>query len=140
MKSLKEQIEDKCKHFAGTMNKKCDAGIEYDSVRNKNTRPFKMPCVKNSIMHGSSCDHLCYPTEEEVQKQLKEIESMGLDSVAVLVVIKTHIKSTGKPEGTVDCPVCIVGTVAFIQAEVNGHITAKCDKCDISLMEQAIES
>jgi hypothetical protein len=52
MKSLHEQIANKCIHFNGIMEKTCKAGICYSDVREEpGEGPYKFPCLKQ----GGEC-------------------------------------------------------------------------------------
>lgn len=78
MKSIEEQISDKCIHFTGLGNKVCDAGVEYDSVKTKSTSPYKIPCLRNCQMSGGfyGCDKQHFPTEEEIKTEVEEINKL----------------------------------------------------------------
>lgn len=127
MKTLKEQIADKCIHFNGIMNKECNAGINYDEF--KLDRPFKFPCLKQ----GGKCSHAKFRTEEEVDEYVKSIEDRGVKAMVAISAIKDHHTRTKQPTGKVPCQ--CGGELSYVVASVNGHVWAKCNTCGISFNE-----
>lgn len=125
--SLEEQVSRKCIHFNGIMNKCCEAGINYDSVRID--RPFKFPCLKQ----GGECASAVFPTEEQVKKELEEMEARTTQTISAMILIQDHIQKTKDQSGTIKC-VC-GGKLSYAVAGSNGHIRANCKDCGISFME-----
>lgn len=133
-KSLREQIESKCKHFTGLLDDKCAAGVVYDKVRKKGLRGI--PCLKHSD-NGGECEKCQWKTEEEIQARLDEINAHTEKFKATLPIIK-KVKEQHKGEdwqGTEDCPVC-EAPLHLRHAKINGHVWGKCetDNC-VSFME-----
>lgn len=133
MSTIKEQIENKCKHFTGMLNKECAVGVRYEDVKNKNSRPFKLPCLKDGDFGGGTCVKACWKTTEEVEAEVKEIEEIGNRQIKAYSAVKTHIEKTDEKRGKIKCTSC-GGDLNYIQAECNGHIWAKC-KCGLAWME-----
>jgi len=133
MKSLKDQISDKCKYFNGLMNKTCEAGINYKDVEVTNKKPRKIPCIKNSLIHGGTCDKAVFPTSKEAEKQVMEIMNEGRKSMAAHKLVTDHIAKTGQEKGFVKCPEC-GGQLNYTRTSMNKHIWAKC-KCGLGWME-----
>jgi hypothetical protein len=125
MKSLKEQIAGKCRHFNGIMNETCKAGIAYEDIRSDD-KPFRFPCIDRDFHNCSSASFL---TDEEVEEEIKEINTSTAKVIGVLMVIKKDNSNNG----TVPC--ACGGTVHYVRAQLNGHVHAKCDTCDLSFME-----
>lgn len=125
MKTLEEQISGKCKHFNGIMNERCKADVLYTDVRG-DKKPYEFPCLDRS---KTNCLKAIFPTPEEVTKQLNEINISTGKTIGVLIAIKKG----NAPKGTVPCP--CGGSVHYVKAQSNGHVHAKCDTCDLSLME-----
>lgn len=88
MKTLHEQIANKCIHFNGILNKICKAGINYDNV--KIDRPFKFPCLKQ----GGECSYAKFLTEEEVNTKVAEIEDKGIKAMIAVETIIDHYSKT----------------------------------------------
>lgn len=128
MKSLADQISNKCIHFNGIMSKCCRAGVNYDDFIGAD-RPFKFPCLKQ----GGECLLSQFPTNEEVELREAEINSRLTDTLTVHAAIKAHVKKTKQVAGKIPC-LC-GGQLRYAVAETNGHIRAKCDNCNISFME-----
>lgn len=89
-KSLREQIDGKCKHFTGTINDQCAAGVEYATVRGPaDERPYRIACFRDDQFKTGKplpeCSRRCWRTPEEVDAEVAEsraaIQKM-LDDVA----------------------------------------------------------
>ena len=52
----------RCKHFTGTAHKRCEAGVDYKSVRDTTVNPYRLACFEADL----SCDKREYPSEEEI--------------------------------------------------------------------------
>ena len=127
MKTIEEQIAGKCCHFNGIMSKVCKAGVKYDDVKSDD-RPIKLPCFKDSGIRN--CTKVLFKTPEQVNEELILIRDAGLKGLTVLAMIKR--RPPKKESGSVPCP--CGGQVNF-QIAPNGHVWAKCNKCELSLME-----
>lgn len=135
MKSFYEQIARKCKHFNGVSNEKCKLGIAYKDVEVPNSRPRKIPCMKDTeFFSGGHCDHADFPTHEEVEAQVKQMNEDSDRTLNSYMEIKKQIKDTGSPVGKIKCPACAEGELKYTAASSNGHIWAKC-KCGFGWME-----
>lgn len=65
MKTLEDQIRERCVHFTGLLDKKCMAGVIYDSVRDEKKRGLAaVPCFRDG--EPVPCEKRHFPTEEEV--------------------------------------------------------------------------
>jgi hypothetical protein len=73
MKTLKERIESQCKHFTGSANKECAVGIKYEDVKEKDSRPYKFPCLKDNDFAGGKCAKVCWktPGETDIKEMVK---------------------------------------------------------------------
>lgn len=131
MKTLQEQIANKCKHFNGVMSKTCRCGIAYEEVSDPIARPIKLPCFKDSGM--TNCEKAEFRTLLEVEDEVKEIEGRGNKAILAIVAVKKHIAETKKLSGTIICPSC-KGELRYSSALSNGHTRGGC-KCGISWME-----
>lgn len=125
--TLQEQISNRCVHFNGIMNDCCKAGINYESVRVD--KPYKFPCLNQ----GGECSQVKFLTEEEVQQELKVIEEGTISTMKAYISIKDYYKKTSERAGKIPCS--CGGELSYRVAASNGHIWAKCSKCDISFME-----
>ncbi len=127
MKTLKEQIESKCVHFNGIMNNCCKVGVNYADVRVD--KPYKFPCLKQ----GGECSKSQFPTTEEINSRIEEIEGSGLKAIMAHAAIKSHFNETNESTGSIKCE--CGGNLNYNVAPTNGHIWAKCSKCSLSFME-----
>lgn len=129
MKSLDQQLSDKCIHFNGTMNECCKAGIKYTDVRDDSERPYKFPCLKQ----GGNCSHSKFRTPEEVEQEMDAIFKRGAKVLSAHAAIQHHIETTKETSGKVQCQ--CGGELNYIVSSTNGHIWAKCSGCGISFVE-----
>lgn len=74
MKSLHEQIGNKCRHFNGIQNKCCKAGVDYETVTDRGVKPYGFPCFKDSP-RDVPCEHRQWFTDAEVNADVDRIES-----------------------------------------------------------------
>lgn len=129
MKTIQEQIQNKCKHFTGVMSKLCNAGVDYDEVRDVYARPYKFPCFAEGNLSGGACAYRCFPTADEAKMQADEIEERGKYTMAAFAEIhKSKLSS-----GVIACPKCS-GEMKFSRASSNGHVRAGCS-CGLSFMQ-----
>lgn len=139
MRTLRQQIEEKCIHFNGVQNDCCKAGVKYTEIRGKHFPCFRgdmaeklrkgeIPCV---------CLQLKWPDEEYIQNEIAEHDKAfakveaGLEAVAH---IRTEYKGRNY-KGVIECPTC-KGKLHVTHAACNGHVNARCETPDcISWME-----
>jgi len=127
MKSLKEQIANKCIHFNGVMNASCKAGVNYADVRVD--KPYRFPCLKQ----GGECSKSIFRTEEEVEAHIKKIKEDDTKVIQSLIAVKVHYAETKEPTGKVPCQ--CGGELSYSVSSVNGHVWAKCNSCNMSFNE-----
>lgn len=128
MQTLKEQVQNKCVHFNGVMNKECKAGVEYSKVRDQEARPFLFPCLNQ----GGHCDKCHFPTKEEYEKEMKELDEMCTTGITAMANVIKHIKKTGSEYGKIPC--ACGGLISYARSS-NGHIRLNCNNCSISIIQ-----
>lgn len=75
MKSHKEQILSKCRHFNGIQNGVCRAGVKYEDVRSDVEGKRSWPCLFDGNLGGATCDK-CEPyTEAEADARVAEAKA-----------------------------------------------------------------
>jgi hypothetical protein len=122
---------EKCHHFNGIMNKCCDAGIEYDSVRPDG---YRLPCLEPSIgddRQKGDCSLYRLSTPEEIAAEDAAFESAKERFMKTLPLI-AEVKSSHEGEdwsGVVECPVCS-GKLHMSHAAYNGHVHGQCETKD----------
>lgn len=129
MKSLRDQIADKCIHFNGVMEKICKSGIAYTDVRVEGDGPYKFPCLKQ----GGQCSSAQFLTPEEVDAKVKSIEDSGLKVTRAIAAIKDHISKTKEQKGKIPCE--CGGELHYVVSSYNGHVKAACNSCKSSFTE-----
>lgn len=132
MKSHKEQILSKCRHFNGVQNGVYRAGVKYEDVRSDVDGKRSWPCLFDD---GVTCDK-CEPyTEAEADARVAEAEAKARFE-RVGIARKAIIASIGKPwkkgepsvSGKTDCPCCKKAQgLHYSRAGCNGHIHARCE-------------
>lgn len=118
-----EQIQNRCIHFNGIQNTKCKASISYADVRIG--RPYKFPCLNQ----GGTCDKCVFPTADEVETERRELEALCSNAIKIMADIKTADANSSQ------IPCECGGTIYFSKSTDNGHVRAKCNKCDIAIIE-----
>jgi len=139
MRSLRQQIEEKCIHFNGVQNDTCKAGIKYTELKGRG-----FPCFRGGMAYKLKttetqigCDKLEWPSEEYIQNELKEHDDAFAKVEAGLNAVK-HIREEYKGRhfrGVIECPVC-KGKLHVRHAACNAHVHAHCETPDcIAWME-----
>jgi len=130
MRSLEDQIANKCIHFNGVMSDICKAGIKYADVRvDLPDEPYKFPCLKQA----GECSCAEFPSKEDVQKTIDEIEISGLKVTNAIAAIKARIKETKQIKGVIPCE--CGGELHYRQSSYNRHIGGQCSSCKMSFQE-----
>jgi hypothetical protein len=129
MKTLAEQIGNKCIHFNGVMNDCCKAGVSYSAIRVGHL----FPCFKGDSL--DTCDKREFPSDEQVAARVNEIEANTARTMTAMVAVCDEAKRLGLKNGKggggqIECPVCKTGTLGFSVASYNGHIWGKCSTKD----------
>jgi rubredoxin len=137
VKTLYEQKANKCRHFNGMMNKVCEAGVAYETVRKSGGRGYALPCFKDdSAEHPEcNCDKQSFKTHEEIAAEIEESDRRFQNTMTARMAIVEHLGGPwkrGSPgvSASIACPVCKAGTLRFNRAAVNGHIHARCSTAD----------
>lgn len=136
MKTLAEQISNKCRHFNGIQNDTCRAGVQYDDFKNRKVSQG-LPCFRDEKL--GQCEGVCskreWYTEEEVAAQVKAHEEHIKVMFVVIPALKEDAKKKGFKKGnggasSIECPNCR-GTVSYRVSGYNGHMHASCstDSC-----------
>jgi hypothetical protein len=130
-KTLKEQKQNKCKHFNGIMNDACDAGVRYELVTIPNPTGMGklLPCFKDNG-NGCVCDKLEFYTDAEIDAQIEESEGNFKKTMQAREAIVDHLggpwkKGMAGSRGAIVCPIC-QGELRFTRSGYNGHIHASC--------------
>lgn len=133
---------DKCKHYTGTVNPTCDAGVNYADVeQGKGTPQYSLPCIGRYNPLGVTCEKCELPSAEELAADEAEMkarmESMGKARKAIV----EHLggpwkKGMNGSAGKINCPVCgVADALRFTRSGYNGHIHAKCVTGCVAWME-----
>lgn len=132
---------NRCKHFTGVMNDKCDAGVAYADVSIDGEFKYRYgptstvytvgrrwPCRRDDAeaFGVPACPHAEWPTLAEAEADKAETDEMIARTIGARNAIVAHINDGGGDRGTVECPVC-KGVLRYIRSSYNGHIHAKCE-------------
>lgn len=61
---------DWCRHYSGMMNKACDVGVEYDSIKDTSVIPYRWHCIHADT--AITCPLREEYTAEEITEQKRE--------------------------------------------------------------------
>lgn len=133
-RSLREQISEKCVHFNGLQHKTCRADVAYDELDEGKRVAYRksLPCFKpEDGCEQAKCEKCHFPTEEDVQARLDEIQA-HTDQMALALKLIAPIRKEQKGKnwsGVLECPVC-KGKLHVSHAAYNGHVHARCETPD----------
>jgi len=131
MKTLAEQIANRCEHFNGTQNDKCKAGVTYADLQ-KGKKLGALPCFKDEAeKSGVGCEFRLFPTPEEVQAQVEE-SNRGMERIRKA---RKAIIATRLDHGAIQCPVCQKDKALRFTVAYNGHVHASCANGCVAWME-----
>ena len=102
---------------------KCEAGVEYATVRDESVKPFRWPCLDPE---ATNC-HLRSPYTAEEAEQIQRDQDASLQRV--FKARDAIVEATGGKRGirgVIDCPNCEGGKLSYTVAGSNGHIWAAC--------------
>jgi hypothetical protein len=116
MGNITKQLRGKCKHFTGTVEKQCKAGMVYDEVIKRKELGdigcmLRLPCTGKAV--GSitrdnavlPCDKYCAFTEAEIEQEQKdwdrtlELLIKGLSPCCGAEIDTSHVITEGKHKG-----------------------------------------
>ncbi len=127
-----------CKHFRGTINKRCGRGVVIRELVGGPDRGWvtRLPCHQaNTTAIG--CEQYAEPTDDEVAEYDAEV-AKDAARMKVLAPAISRIKeeNQGKnTKGTMECPIC-GGDLHWTHAAYNGHVWGRCETKDcVSWME-----
>lgn len=129
MKTLEEQIANRCVHFSGMMNACCAAGIEYAPLKDVSVKPYGYPCFKEH--EHLPCGQRRFHTPEEVAAEVAEANESFYRTIKAMRAAKRDaaVYGFGKGKGgngEVKCPCCEGGILYYRVSGYNGHMHAKC--------------
>ena len=133
---------DKCVHYNGTVNDRCEAGVNYRELAGPGEAfALRLPCHgpeyrlarSRSLPRAdvvATCEKRRVPTKEEIEADEKESKERMDRLMKIRSAIVAHLggpwkKGTAGSSGSISCP-CCSGTVRFTRAGYNGHIHAAC--------------
>lgn len=134
--AIAEKKRRRCKHFNGTTNATCDAGVNYLELSGGDPHGYacRLPCTEGGCPWAPEekivpCALREIMTEDEIQAEIDELDRSFAKSVGARAAITEYLKATGQPSrnvsGNIPCPACEDGTLHFSIA-FNGHCHAKC--------------
>lgn len=117
-----KSLMNRCKHFNGIQNQKCEAGITYD-VFSDEFRLKHLPCFKDTS-NGKVCKESTFLSREDAIQEEDKSEVMLANLLIARKIIVEHSQGKKRVIGHIECPVC-KGTLSYSVAS-NGHIHAQC--------------
>lgn len=132
---------DKCKHYNGTVNSCCNAGVNYKSVTQSGVGVAfnRLPCFAKNGLSGL-CTEVAYPDEREMAESEAAIAEYVEKMTAVRQEIMAHLTEHGRDRrntsGFIPCPICDDGRVSFSYAGgYNRHMSAECSNGCVNWVE-----
>ena len=122
VEQLTEAELGRCKHFTGTQKKVCEAGVEYESVRNG----ASLPCLRKYNPANVQCPSQCFPTPEDARAKAEERERSMQVTLEGMRRCSKDANGRRGIVGSVECPKCN-GTLRYSVASLNGHLWGRCD-------------
>jgi hypothetical protein len=131
-----------CIHYrspmvGGKVNKTCEAGVDYDTIRGITFKPCFLDATGQSHPGAQPCAHLRRPTAEEISAHEAWASEHLERTLAVMRGIADWRKAhKGKSaQEVVECPAC-KGRLHLSISSYNGHVHGRCetDEC-VSWME-----
>lgn len=121
---MAEQIGGRCVHFTGISNPCCEAGINYDDVR-QDSKNFleRFPCFRGG---PDVCELREFPTPEAVAAEEAHWGEAVANMIRARVAIVEHSGGKRGVVGSIACPCCEGGTLKYSVAGINGHVHAAC--------------
>lgn len=128
-KTTAERYMNRCRYFTGIQNATCAAGVDYATVKDMESHPYRWACFADEgamVM----CAKRSFPSREEAEAEEREvakrIEQVNVSRRAIVA----HTNGARGVQGKIDCPVCQSGTLRFSVSGYNGHIHAACSTND----------
>ena len=124
LESRIDRMMRRCVHFNGFQNKTCDVGIKYETFGNEGQA---VPCCFRYMekREQGNCDKRQLYTRQEAEQHFANADAAFERTIIARKAIVAHIEATKQQGGTIMCPVCNGGTLAYVRHS-NGHIHAQC--------------
>lgn len=131
-----------CRHFNGTQNKKCKAGVQYVEWKT-GVEERAMPCIPKHINGRETwpCDLFEIMSQADAEKEADERIIVMNRGIVARHAAKDHAKEHGLGKGAggagaIPCPSCDGGTLRYSVASYNGHMHGRCSTAGcVSWME-----
>jgi hypothetical protein len=133
-----------CKHFCGLRDKKCNAGVAYNSVTPRPGEPgcaLRIPCMLpdkfkermsprqiEAMQEKGTCEKFELPTDAEIAEHEAAIKAV-VDRHTKMAPWIRDMRMKHRKEGfrgVVECPVC-KGRLHFTVSNYNGHTSGRCE-------------
>jgi len=124
-----QRMMQSCVHITGIQNKVCKAGVNYKIFTKQDV---SLPCLdrRNDEPEQAVCDKRQLYTRQECEQYMDDLDAAFERTIIARKAIVAHIEATKQQGGTIPCPICKSGSLAYIRHS-NGHIHAQCntDSC-----------
>lgn len=105
---------NKCRHFNGTVNEECKAGVRYADYD-----------VEQCLGRASGKCELCECFTDEERQVQRERMKTAMRNVAIARKSIIDVLDDNPGDGEMPCPVCHSGTLCYSKAS-NGHVSGFC--------------
>lgn len=130
-----------CKHYTGTRNERCDAGVSYIELAGPEYGlAVRLPCIdlgrrRTPPVEPVPCDRYEEPTAAEVAAWNAQVDA-AIARVEAVVPLVERMRREGTSAAKFPCPACGAGILAVALAPSNGHARARCSTPDcVDFME-----
>jgi hypothetical protein len=125
VRTLREQIARRCRHFTGLRDATCAASVAYDRVRDSSQAGrHRWPCFSDDGA-TTTCASAAFLTAAEVETEIAT-KALPLENI---VKARAAIIATKQSSGIIDCPVCGNSKSLRFSVASNGHVLAGCRGC-----------
>jgi len=122
---------NKCRHFNGIQNKKCEAGVPYQ----EGSMTVAAPCLPQFINGRETwpCTLFAIMSREEAEKKADERMFLVERTTRAMTAVVADAESKGLKKGhggygEIACPACGDGRLSYSVASYNGHIHGRCSR------------
>ena len=121
---IKSSGDDWCKHYNGTVNAACKAGVNYDAIKDVSSIPYRWICT--DPQSTVPCDLCVRRTPEEIRERKEYLLDRLKHMDAAFAKIRPFRQRGKTTTGVIECPKC-KGRLHYSISGYNGHIHGKCE-------------
>ena len=121
---MKASGDDWCKHYNGTVNDVCKAGVIYDTIKDMSSKPYRWTCTDPNAT--VTCALCVRRTPEEIEEREAYLRDRLAHMDTAFAMIRPFRQRGKTTTGVIECPKC-KGRLHYSVSGYNGHIHGKCE-------------